>query len=61
MEAYSPSADWLERANQLAIAAQLLPNTIHDVNNALQVITGSAELLDLAPAADDEILSLIHI
>jgi C4-dicarboxylate-specific signal transduction histidine kinase len=55
MEAHNPSANWLERANLLAIAAQLLPNAIHDVNNALQVITGSAELLDLAAGADEEV------
>src|SRR3954447_20902122 len=55
MEANNLSANWLERANQLALAAQLLPNTIHDVNNALQVITGSAELLDLAAGADEEV------
>jgi two-component system, NtrC family, C4-dicarboxylate transport sensor histidine kinase DctB len=54
MEANNPSANWLERANQLALAAQLLPNTIHDVNNALQVITGSAELLDVA-AGEEEV------
>jgi two-component system C4-dicarboxylate transport sensor histidine kinase DctB len=54
MDAF-PSGNWLERANQLALAAQLLPNTIHDVNNALQVITGSAELLDLAAGADEEV------
>jgi two-component system C4-dicarboxylate transport sensor histidine kinase DctB len=53
MEANNPSANWLERANQLALAAQLLPNTIHDLNNALQIITGSAELLDLATGAEE--------
>src|SRR4051812_24326084 len=55
MNVDKPLIDWLERANQLAISAQLLPNSIHDVNNALQVITGSAELLDMAPGADDEV------
>ena len=55
MDIRNPTADWLERANQLAITARLLPNTVHDVNNALQVITGSAELLDLAAGADDDV------
>jgi C4-dicarboxylate-specific signal transduction histidine kinase len=54
-DAHKPLMDWLERANQLAIAAQLLPNAVHDVNNALQVITGNAELLDLAAGADEEV------
>ena len=55
MEVYNPASEWLERANQLAITVRLLPNTVHDVNNALQVITGSAELLDLAIGADEDV------
>lgn len=38
-------ADWLARANRLAIVAALLSTTTHEVNNALQVISGSAEML----------------
>lgn len=38
-------AEWLARANRLAIVAALLSTTIHEVNNALQVISGSAEML----------------
>ena len=55
MDIRNPAADWLARANHLAITASLLPNTVHDVNNALQVITGSAELLDLMSGADEEV------
>jgi C4-dicarboxylate-specific signal transduction histidine kinase len=55
MDVRNPAPEWLERANQLAITARLLPNTVHDVNNALQVITGSAELLDLAPGAGEDV------
>lgn len=46
--------DWLERVNRLAIIATLVPGTVHDVNNALQVISGSAELLGLAGGGSAE-------
>ena len=46
--------DWLERVNRLAIIASLVPGTVHDVNNALQVISGSAELLGLGGSASAE-------
>jgi C4-dicarboxylate-specific signal transduction histidine kinase len=55
MEGRSPTPEWLARANQLGITARLLPNTVHDVNNALQVIIGSAELLDLVPGVDEDV------
>jgi C4-dicarboxylate-specific signal transduction histidine kinase len=55
MDIRNPAADWLARANHLAITASLLPNTVHDVNNALQVISGSAELLDLMAGADEDV------
>jgi len=55
MDIRNPAADWLARANHLAITASLLPNTVHDVNNALQVITGNAELLDLMAGADEDV------
>jgi C4-dicarboxylate-specific signal transduction histidine kinase len=55
MDVRSPTPEWLERANQLGITARLLPNTVHDVNNALQVIIGSAELLDLVAGADEDV------
>jgi signal transduction histidine kinase len=50
-----PPPEWLERANRLALTARLLSSTVHDVNNALQVIAGSVELLQMAPAANDMI------
>jgi C4-dicarboxylate-specific signal transduction histidine kinase len=46
--------DWLERVNRLAIIATLVPGTVHDVNNALQVISGSAELLGMAGGGSAE-------
>ncbi|HWI18958.1 MAG TPA: HAMP domain-containing sensor histidine kinase [Vicinamibacterales bacterium] len=48
-----PPPEWLERANRLALTARLLSSTVHDVNNALQVIAGSVELLQMAPAANE--------
>jgi C4-dicarboxylate-specific signal transduction histidine kinase len=45
------SFSWLERANRLALIAQQLSTTVHDVNNTLQVISGSAELLQHGPDA----------
>ena len=46
--------DWLERVNRLAIIAALVPGSVHDVNNALQVISGSAELLGMAGGGSAE-------
>jgi signal transduction histidine kinase len=40
-----PPLPWLERANRLATIARLLSDTVHEVNNVLQVISGQAELL----------------
>lgn len=51
-----PPPPWLERANRLAIIARLLSSTVHDVNNALQVIGGSAELLQMATGASEVVL-----
>lgn len=36
--------------NRLVTVARVLPATVHDVNNALQIIGGSAELLENQPA-----------
>jgi two-component system NtrC family sensor kinase len=44
--------DWFERANRLATVAALLSTTVHEVNNALQVISGSAEMLGAATSPD---------
>lgn len=37
----------------MALVARLVSSTVHDVNNALQVIAGSVELVQMAPAASD--------
>lgn len=49
----SLSLPWLERANHLATLARLLSDTVHEVNNSLQVISGQAELLESVPGAGE--------
>ena len=56
MDGPAPSTAWLERANRLALTARLLSSTVHDINNALQVISGNGELLELAANADAAIV-----
>src|ERR1700730_5140769 len=48
-----PPLPWLARANRLAIVAGLLENTVHEVNNDLQVISGHAELLESVAGANE--------
>lgn len=40
---------WLERVNRLSLLSRLVSSTVHDVNNALQVIGGGLELLQTQP------------
>jgi len=47
---------WLERANRLSLIARVVSSTVHDTNNALQVIGGSAELLEMAAGASEAVL-----
>lgn len=51
-EAGRPPPEWLERVNRHALLARLLSATVHDVNNMLQVVSGSAEILALNPAPE---------
>ncbi len=44
------SLAWLERVNRLSLLSRLVSSTLHDVNNALQVIGGGVELLQMNPA-----------
>jgi C4-dicarboxylate-specific signal transduction histidine kinase len=50
-----PPGRWLERANRVSLVGHLLSGAIHDVNNALQVISGNAELLESPKRTDDQI------
>jgi len=52
----TPAPAWLERANRLSLIARVVSSTVHDTNNALQVIGGSAELLEMAPGAGEPVL-----
>jgi signal transduction histidine kinase len=45
-EGEGPAADVLLALNRASTTARLMAGTIHDVNNALQVISGSVELLE---------------
>jgi C4-dicarboxylate-specific signal transduction histidine kinase len=56
---FLPSPAWLERANRLSLLAGLLASTIHDVNNALQVIGGGVELLQMKPGDADAVTRAI--
>lgn len=44
-----PSLAWLERVNRLSLLSQLVASTLHDMNNAMQVIGGGLELLRMPP------------
>jgi len=46
------TAEWLARANRLATVAAALSATVHEANNALQIISGSAEMLTAGTAGD---------
>jgi C4-dicarboxylate-specific signal transduction histidine kinase len=43
-----PPLAWLAAANRATLTARLLPATVHDVSNALQVMSGAAEMLGFA-------------
>lgn len=45
----APSLAWLERVNRLSLLSRLVATTLHDMNNALQVIGGGLELLQMQP------------
>ena len=43
----SPSDEWVEAANCLATVAHTVSSAVHEANNMLQVITGSAEMIQM--------------
>ncbi|MEZ5284231.1 MAG: HAMP domain-containing sensor histidine kinase [Vicinamibacterales bacterium] len=55
----APPPAWLERANRLSLLARLVSSTIHDVNNALQVIGGGVELVQMKPADPEAVTRAI--
>ncbi len=59
------TADELDRLNRQRLVARLLSATVHDARNALQGISGTAELLTLSPASsgtqtEDRIRSILR-
>lgn len=44
-EALDPPIEWLEWANRHALVTRMVAATVHDVSNALQVMSGAAEML----------------
>ena len=44
-----PPIAWLERVNRLSLLSRLVASTVHDMNNALQVMGGGLELLQMPP------------
>jgi len=51
-EAFDPPIEWLEWANRHALVTRMVAATVHDVSNALQVMSGAAEMLGLDPGPD---------
>jgi signal transduction histidine kinase len=47
MAEHPPSDEWVEAANCLATVAHTLSSAVHEANNMLQVITGSAEMIQM--------------
>ena len=48
--------EWLEAANRLETVAHQLASAAHEVNNMLQVVSGSAEMLRMAPDVSPAVL-----
>ncbi len=51
-DAGRPPPEWLARVNRHALLARLMPATVHDVNNMLQVVSGAAEVLAMDPTPE---------
>jgi len=51
-EALDPPVEWLVRANRHALVTRMVATTVHDVSNALQVMSGAAEMLGLDPGPE---------
>lgn len=45
-----PSDEWIEAANCLATVAHQLSSAVHEANNLLQVVSGSAEMILMKPS-----------
>lgn len=50
------SDEWIEAANCLATVTHQLSSAIHDANNLLQVVSGSAEMILMKPTLPPDVL-----
>jgi two-component system C4-dicarboxylate transport sensor histidine kinase DctB len=50
-----PTDDWIEAANCLSTVAHQLSSAMHEANNLLQVIAGSAEMIQLNPGLPEDV------
>ena len=50
-----PSDEWIEAANCLATVAHQLSSAMHEANNLLQVIAGSAEMIQFKAGLSDDV------
>ncbi|MGD9906753.1 MAG: sensor histidine kinase [Vicinamibacterales bacterium] len=50
--AVDPPLDWLEAVNRHGLVTRMVAATVHDVSNALQVMSGAAEMLGLDASPD---------
>ena len=50
-----PSDEWIEAANCLATVAHQLSSAMHEANNLLQVIAGSAEMIQFKSDLSDDV------
>lgn len=57
----SPGDEWVEAANCLATVAHTLSSAVHEANNMLQVITGSAEMIQMHAALPPGVLKRTDI
>jgi len=51
-----PTEEWVEAANCLATVAHQLSSVVHEANNMLQVIAGSAEMIQLNGSLPEPVL-----
>ena len=55
------SPEWIEAANCLATVAHQLSSAMHEANNLLQVIAGSAEMIQFKPDLPDDVMKRTEV
>lgn len=56
-----PSVEWIEAANCLATVAHQLSSAMHEANNLLQVIAGSAEMIQFKAGLSDDVVKRTEV